>query len=359
LNPRLKGALSTLGRALLSLVLLGLLAWLFRSKLGASWRLIRSAQAGPLTLAAFWYVAFIVISSWRWRVLLHARGLRFGVFYLARVFTISLFFCKLLPTSIGGDVMRIAYTAPKERTADAFSATLLDRLMGFTSLMFLAVVVAIGLFVTSAQSRALELSVFGVPFRGPGILVLLCAGLALLVLVTLTFFSDVGHRLVNRIFGRIRLLRLGERLDRAYDAVKQYRHSRLALLLSFVAGMGVQATLSLSWFNVARAIGGTVPLVYYFVFIPLLNIVVNIPTIGGLGVREWAFVLFFTPTWLTGHLAQEPALASALLFLVLDLVFALAGGVLFAVTGRKTDAATGGGAHAGVAQKEDDSATSS
>ncbi len=336
MSPRLKGALSTVARALLSLVLLGLLAWLFRSKLGASWRLIRTAGAGPLALAAFWYVAFIVISSWRWQVLLTARGLRFGVFYLARVFTVSLFFCKLLPTSIGGDVMRIAYTAPKTRTAEAFSATLLDRLIGFTSLMFLAVVVAIGLFAASAQSRALELTVLGVPFRGPGILGLLCAGLVLLILVTLTFFSDAGHRFVNRLFGGIRVMRLGPRLDRAYDAVKQYRHHRRALALSFVAGIGVQATLALSWYSVARAIGGTVPLVYYFVFIPLLNVVVNIPTIGGLGVREWAFVLFFTPNWLTGHLAQEPALATALLFLALDLLFALAGGVLFAVTGRKT-----------------------
>jgi len=324
LSPRLKSALSALARALLSLVLLGLLGWFFRSKLGASWRLIRTAGAGPLALAAFWYVAFILISSWRWQVLLSARGLRFGVFYLARVFT------------IGGDVMRIAYTAPKDRAAEAFSATLLDRLIGFTSLMFLAVVVAIGLFATSAQSRALELSVFGVPFRGPGILVLLCAGLALLTFVTLTFFSDTGHRLANRVFGRIRLLKLGARLDRAYDAVKQYRHHRGALALSFAAGIGVQATLSVAWYSVALAIGGTVPLVYYFVFIPLLNIVVNIPTIGGLGVREWAFVLFFTPTWLTGHLAQEPALATALLFLALDLVFALAGGVFFAFTGRKT-----------------------
>jgi uncharacterized protein (TIRG00374 family) len=278
-----------------------------------------------------------MVSSWRWQVLLHARGLRFGIFYLARVFTISLFFCKLLPTSIGGDVMRITYTAPKDRAAEAFSATLLDRLIGFMSLMFLAVVVAVGLFATSAQSRSLELTVFGVPFHGPGILALLCAGLVLLSFVTLVFFSDTGHRLTNRVFGRIRLLKLGERLDRAYDAVKQYRHHRWALALSFAAGIGVQATLALSWYSVALAIGGTVPLTYYFVFIPLLNIVVNIPTIGGLGVREWAFVLFFTPTWLTGRLAQEPALATALLFLALDLVFALAGGVLFAVTGRKTE----------------------
>ena len=333
-SGRLKGVLSTAGRVLLSFVLLGLLGWLFRAKLGASFDLIRTAHWAPLVMAAFWYVVFITVSSWRWQILLGARDLRFSTFYLARVFTISLFFCKLLPTSIGGDVMRVAYTAPKGRVADAFSATLLDRLIGFTSLLFLAVVVSIGLFATSAQSRALELAVAGVTFRGPGILILLCAGLVFLSLVTLTFFSDRAHAFVNRVFGRIRLLKLGERLDKAFDAVKQYRHSRGALALSFLAGMGVQAMLALSWWSVARAIGGTVPATYYLIFIPLLNIVVNIPTIGGLGVREWAFVLFFTPNWLSGHLSQELALATALLFLALDLVFALAGGVLFAFTRR-------------------------
>jgi uncharacterized protein (TIRG00374 family) len=340
------------------LLLLWLLAWLFRAKLGTSLALIRTAHPGPLLAAAAWYVVFIFVSAWRWQVLLAARGLRFSILYLARVFTISLFFCKLLPTSIGGDVMRIAYTAPKDRTADAFSATLLDRLIGFTSLMFLAVVVSIGLFAVSAQSRALEVALLGVTFRGPGILVLLCTGLVLLVLVTLGFFSDAGHRLANRAFGSIRLLRVGERLDRAYDAVKQYRRARAALLLSFLAGIGVQATLALSWFSTARAIGGTVPVVYYLVFIPLLNIVVNIPTIGGLGVREWAYVLFFTPSWLTGHLSQELALAAALLFLALDLVFALAGGALFAVAGRNvTGVAAPKGA--GATSKEDCSVANS
>jgi len=337
LNPRFQGALSTLGRALLSALLLALLAWLFRGQLRSSLRLIHAARPGALAAAAFWYLVFIVVSSWRWQVLLRAKELRFGLAYLTRVFTISLFFCKLLPTSIGGDVMRIAYTSSRDRTADALSATLLDRLIGFTSLMFLAVVVALGLFAANAQSRALRLDVLGIALQGPGILILLCAGLALLVLLTLAVFSDSGHRMANHFFGRIRLLKLGERLDHAYAAVKQYRHSPRALLLSFAAGMGVQATLSLSWFSVAGAIGGTVPLVYYFVFIPLLNIVVNIPTIGGLGVREWAFVLFLTPTWLTGRLGREQALAGALLFLALDLVFALAGGALFAVTRRKTE----------------------
>jgi hypothetical protein len=63
-------------------------------------------------------------------------------------------------------------------------------------------------------------------------------------------------------------------------------------------------------------------------------------------------VLLFTPHWLTGHLSQELALAVALLFLVLDLVFALAGGVLFAVTRRSSDAPT-------VNHKEDGDVTRS
>lgn len=339
MSPRLRGLLSTAARLALSAALLSLLGWLFRSKLGAAAELIRGASAGWLAAAAGAYLGFVLVSAWRWQVLLDARDLRYSTGYLARVFVIGLFFCKLLPTSIGGDVMRIAYTAKKDRVAEAFSATFLDRMIGFASLLFVAVVVALGLFALNAQSRALELVVVGVRLRGAGILLLLGAGLGALVLVTLAFFSDAGHRLVNRVFGRVRLARLGERLDRAFDAVKGFRTHRRALAASFVAGMGVQAMLSIAWWCTARAIGGTVPPVYYFIFIPLLNIIVNIPTIGGLGVREWAFVLLFTPGWLTGHLTQELALAAALLFLVLDLGFALAGGALLAVTRRKSEGA--------------------
>ena len=349
MTARVRSFLATLGRVLLSVVLLGLLLYIFRDKLPAVLGRLGQTRTGPLVLAFCWYVAFVVVSSWRWQILLGARGLHFSTWYLARVFVLSLFFCKLLPTSIGGDMFRISYTAPKGRTAEAFSATLLDRLIGFVSLLFLAVVVSLGLFAFSAQARMLELPVAGIRFQGFGIVGLLTGGLVLLVLLTLVFFNDTAHRVATRLFGGIRFLKLGERIDKLYDAVKQYRHQRRALVLSFLSGIGVQAALAMSWFCVAQALGGTVPVTYYFVFIPLLNIVVNIPTIGGLGVREWAFVLFFTPAWLTGHLSEELALASALLFLALDLVFALAGGVLFAVMRRRVDTA----AHGAETGKED------
>jgi len=337
--PRLSSVLAQVGRILLSAVLLGLLLYLFRGKLGDVFALLKTVRPGPLVLAVLWYLLFILVSSWRWRVLLMARGIRQSTWYLARVFVLSLFFCKLLPTSIGGDVLRVTYTAPRNRLPDAVSATLLDRLVGFISLLFLAVVVSAGLFVLSADARALELPVLGVRFRGPGIVAMLAVPLAALVLMMLVFFNDTAHRVTTRGIGKLRFLRLGERLDKVFNAVKQYRQQPRALLLSFLSGIAVQAALSMSWFGAASAIGGTVPAVYYFIFIPILNIVVNIPTIGGLGVREWAFVLLFTPDWLAGHLTEQTALASALLFLALDLVFALTGGVLFAVMRRNTEGA--------------------
>ena len=364
MTARVKNAVSAFGRALLSFGLLALLTYIFRNELGRSFEKIRYALPLPLTIAAVWYVIFIFISAWRWQILLRARGLRFSTWYLARVFTLGLFFCKLLPTSIGGDVMRIAYTAPRGRSAEAFSATFLDRLIGFVSLTSLAVSVAVVLYFSTPAWRGLSMTLGPMALNGTTVVLLLAAVLLLLVLGTLVLFNDAAHRLAVRLFGGVRVLNIGSTLDRAYGAVKQYRHDLGALAMSFVSGLGVQAALSFSWFHAAQAIGGTVPLAYYFVMIPLLNIIVNIPSIGGLGVREASFSAFYV--FFSGPLnavqqteAKATAIAVALLFLALDLVFALAGGVLFAVTRRKTDMATGSNTPADVAKKEDGSATSS
>lgn len=333
---RSRSTISTIGRIVISLGLLALLLFLFRRDLPRCREYIRQAQPGHLVLAVGWYLVFIFVSAWRWQVLLNTRALRFSTWYLARVFTLGLFFCKLLPTSIGGDVMRIAYTARRDKAVEAFSATFLDRLVGFVSLTFLAVLTALGLFAARGLwTRQLVLrsgpaGTATLAMRGDVMFALLLGVLALLVFVTLVLFSNRAHRVFSRVLGRVRFFGLGALVDRAFDSVKQFRGHPGALALSFVSGIGVQTALSFSWYHTARAIGGTVPLVYYLILIPVLNIVVNIPSIGGLGVREVSYVAFFTQPWLAGALAADKALAAALLFLALDLVFGLLGGILFA-----------------------------
>jgi len=355
--------LLTAGRIAVSLGLLALLVIVFRKQLPQAMGELARLRVPPLLLAAGWYVVFVFVSAWRWRVLLRARGLSFSTWYLARVFTLGLFFCKLLPTSIGGDVMRIAYTARRGKGVEAFSATFLDRLIGFVSLTFLAVATALGLFAARglwAERLVLRQNQAGEPLltmRGDVMFAGLLAVLVLLVLLTLVLFNDRAHRLAARVFGRIRLLGIGGLFDRAYDAIKGYRAHLGALASSFVSGIGVQAALSFAWFYTARALGGGVPLVYFLIFIPLLNIVVNVPSIGGIGVREATFVPLFTQPWLANAMEGHLAFAVAILFLALDLVFALLGGLLFAFMRRRAEAPDPpAGAAAG--QMEDTSAAS-
>ncbi|MEO0050462.1 MAG: lysylphosphatidylglycerol synthase transmembrane domain-containing protein [candidate division WOR-3 bacterium] len=336
----MKRSFPTLIRIVISFGLLALLGYLFRNQLSKSINAMLKADPRFLSLAALTYFLFIWISAWRWQVLLFAKGLRFSSWYLARVFTLGLFFCKLLPTSIGGDVMRIAYTTRPGKGPEAFSATFLDRLIGFQSLTFLAIVMA--LFVAIRRPGALSLGQG--KLTGFGVVLLLVLILLLLILLTAVFFSDPCHRLARRLFNSLSrrvgaLHRITQLLDRSYEAVKGYRQKPLALGISFLSGIGVQSALSLAWFFTARSVQARVGLGYYFIFIPLLNIVVNIPTIGGLGVREAAFVLFFTPKWLPNQLSPEQALSTALLFLGLDLLFALLGGIFFAFMRRSKETA--------------------
>lgn len=327
MKHRLQGVI----RFLISFGLLALLGYIFRHQLAACIATVLEADWRYILLAGIVYLLFILISAWRWQVLLQAQGLSFSTWYLARVFTLGLFFCKLLPTSIGGDVMRIAYTTQPGKGPQAFSATFLDRLIGFQSLTLLAIIM--GIIISAGQAGALNLSTG--KFQGFSLLVVLVALLVILIGITLVFFNDPCHRFARRILTALSqkitgLSRLTSTIDRAYESVKNYRHKPLALGISFLSGIGVQAALSLAWFFTAQAVNARVPLGYYFIFIPLLNIVVNIPTIGGLGIREAAFILFFTPQWLPHHLTEAQALSTALLFLGLDLIFAILGGIIFA-----------------------------
>ncbi|MEO0080829.1 MAG: lysylphosphatidylglycerol synthase transmembrane domain-containing protein [candidate division WOR-3 bacterium] len=343
-SPAKKG-LKSLIRVAVSVGLLAALVFLFRDRLPQAVGYIRHLQPVPLLLATLWYGLFVLVSAWRWQVLLTARGLRFSTWYLTRVFVLGLFFCKLLPTSIGGDVMRIAYTAPKGRGVDAFSATFLDRLIGFVSLSFLAVASALVLFATQGlwgQNLALRKNHLGAvtaSLRGDLMFALLLLILVLLVAMTLMLFNDRAHRLVSLSLGRVRFAGVGTLLDRAYSAVKQFRNHYGPLGVSFTLGIGVQTCLSFSWYHSAQAVGAAVPLVYYLIFIPLLNIVVNVPSIGGLGVREASFVALFTQSWVSGALTDSRAFAIAVVFLALDLVFALVGGLLFAFMRRPSGTA--------------------
>ena len=126
---------------------LALLAFLFsRVDVARLWHLARSASIPWLATALGLYYLMICVSAWRWGVLLVAQGLRFPLRRLTSSFFVATFFNNFLPSNIGGDVVRIADTAPAagSRTRAA-TVVLIDRGMG---LLGLALIAAIGATLT-------------------------------------------------------------------------------------------------------------------------------------------------------------------------------------------------------------------
>jgi hypothetical protein len=81
--------------------------------------------------------------------------------------------------------------------------------------------------------------------------------------------------------------------------------------------------------------GLEIPVIYFFLFIPVIAIFIAMPiSIGGLGVRETLGIFFFTRA--VAGLGDEQAMAMELLAYVVGVVVSLGGGVLYFTRGTAT-----------------------
>ncbi len=285
---------------------------------------MKQANIFILLLCGFLFFIFIAIGNWRWKILLDSRNIKFSFGYLLKVYFISWFFNNILPTTIGGDVLRIAYTTQKDNatgknsTSPAFAAAFVDRFIGFIGLFFFALLASAGLILSK---------------QGQGNYLLLnLLGFIILVIILLAMFSDSVHRIFSKIFKRIKIFALGEKFERAYTEVKEYRQQKSKLFYSFLLSLLVQFVSGFIWFFVGLSISISRSILYYFLYIPVIGIITMIPiTVGGLGMRENMFVNIFNSV---AGVAREKALAISGLYLIINLIFALIGGIIFLLTKR-------------------------
>ena len=106
---------STRGYALLAIKLtvsVALLSLLFsRIDVGHLWVTARSASMSWLAAALLLYSAILIVSIWRWHLLLDTQGVHVARRTLLGSYLVALFFNNFLPSNIGGDVIRIRDTA--------------------------------------------------------------------------------------------------------------------------------------------------------------------------------------------------------------------------------------------------------
>ncbi len=274
------------------------------------------ANAVLLLAALALYFLAIFLGALKWRVLVRAQNLDVALGDLLSYSLVGLFFGNLLPSNVGGDVVRAYGLARVSGRAEAAAVSVLvDRLMGLVAFLGAAVVMAALAAATLTRGAELE-----------QIEVATVVAAALFLFATALLFSRRVSQRVKWVFDRGPLQRIQPIAQRVYHALQVYRHSYRALALNLALSACIVIVTTFVWYTVALALGMNVSLFYFFLFNPLIAFVLLIPiSFNGLGPKEATAVFFFG---LIG-VPSEIALSMSLIFHLLIVLTSLPGGALW------------------------------
>lgn len=264
----------------------------------------------------------IVLSAVRWRQVLHALGHRSRTATLLSHYLAGQFVGNFLPSTIGGDVLRVTrLSASNGDRPDSFASVVLERLTGW---LVLPVICLTGLFVNPSL---LDLG------TASAVAVVLSVGTLMLLVVLLA--AGASPTLGRRLAGREGWRRFVEAVHLGLDRFRQRPGAAVAVI---AVGFAYQLAVVVAAYFGARALGLDVGPTAILAFMPAVAIAQVIPiSVGGLGVREGAFVLFLHPLGVpTGE-----AVALGLLVYGLNLAVSLLGAPAFAVGNRPSRAVAG------------------
>jgi uncharacterized membrane protein YbhN (UPF0104 family) len=188
---------------------------------------------------------------------------------------------------------------------------LLDRMIGTVALGSLAVLTTLP-----------AIDHFHLAAIYAGVLGFFCFSLLMLWAI---FHPHLLHS-IEALLGRVGLGRFKPTLDELSERLAVYRGQRRLFMELFAIALSVQVMRIGVHVLVGRALGLHVDTAYFFLFVPLLAVIVSLPiSFNGIGVREGAGILLF------GLVGLDRGSAFSLQFTTYLVAFAvsLIGGVVF------------------------------
>jgi uncharacterized membrane protein YbhN (UPF0104 family) len=248
-----------------------------------------------------------IFSSIRWkRLLIYPNSEKAGVWYLTSLYFIGSFFNNFMPTSIGGDVYKVYKLGKKlDSTANAFSATFMERFTGVIALM-----------IISAFAMVYVLKLWG-------------------FLLFVGFWIGLAFGFYALSF----LSKKSEKIRKIYSSLIEYKGKNDVLIFALVTSFIVQLLAIFTQYLIFLALGYELPLFYSLFMFPIIILAsFIIPSLNGIGVQDALYIMFFgemTYIGLFGGAGTGAAVAvtASIVYHLSRLLVSLIGGVLYA-TGR-------------------------
>ena len=263
-------------------------------------------------------IAFIPLmdlaSSFKWYCLSRSFNFSVSLWRLYAYYIVGRFFNLVLPSSIGGDVIR-AHELGKftGRHADSAAIVFVDRFSGLAVLVFLAVV-ALGV----------NTRIFGILWFAFS-LSLGSIGIAFILWIVI---DDRPYNLFRKSAWKKNPLTFSilEKIGRLRKAILVFQGKPSVLWIAALNSLFFYLLATLNIWISTLAFDMTVELSTMFVAVPVIMFVMNLPfSIGGIGLTEFAYSFIFS---LFG-IAPSVVLSTILLMRIKTLLAAGVGGCIY------------------------------
>jgi glycosyltransferase 2 family protein len=254
----------------------------------------------------------IVLAAIRWQRVVVVLEMRARLSTLLATYLAGLFVSTVLPSTIGGDVLRVTrLSAATGDSPRSFASVVLERLSGWIVLPLLTLT---GLLI---HPSLLHL--------GTATRLALTLSLGALALLAVLVTAGASPQLAGRLAHNAGWLRF---IGAVHLGMERFRRHPAAAARVLGVSLGYQLSVVVAAWMAAHALGLHLGITVLLVFIPVVAMAQVLPiSIGGLGLREGALVLLLRPLGVSsGH-----AIALGLLIYGMTLAISLLGAPAFAV----------------------------
>ncbi|HOL22287.1 MAG TPA: lysylphosphatidylglycerol synthase transmembrane domain-containing protein [bacterium] len=224
---------------------------------------------------------------------------------------VGMLFNNFLPTGAGGDIAKVFYLVRGEENKLLLgSSVLIDRFIGALTVITMGVVA--GLLTPDIPVKVKYFLLFLIFFL-----------LFIFIFFSYRAFASFFYLKVKRFIPD----RLKETLENTYSAFNRYFSARKWLLYAAFVSFSLQAISILNNYLMALSIlwnqSGSVSISMFFIYIPLIWTATLVPSLGGLGIREFTYMYFFSSS-----MGKENAFALSIIFLVSVIIQSVIGAVI-------------------------------
>ena len=288
-----------------------LLAWLARS---ADWRSVGPtlAAASPtwILVAAACYAASQFASVARWQLLVHAVGIPGSFLRLLTAYFEGMFVNICLPTSIGGDLLKVVRIGGPRNKTVAATTVVADRAAGVVALVILLGLGVLLRFRDKLPTGTVPLTVVALPILGTAAL--------------------IGIRRILKHFAKSE--NIAGRLVRAIPLLTSAPWPRVLGWALIVQGLNVAALAA-----AAQAIGAATTLSGLLVATELASLATALPlSIAGVGVREATLPVLLA----ADGVPRSVAIALGITWSAIVLSVGILGGIGHIIEQRRASSAT-------------------